>query len=171
MFKSNFFHFRQIQIGSQSPFHILYGLGQSNETALPTGGICVGAFLTKDGFLLPENSTKEQNLEADGIIWAISRASDKENYWKKKARQITRGKAVKNVDVLISRNHDYPIVKQIANELARRVDHEFRTHKHAEQFWNHIKNSFSIDAFVDSGMKTVDNIVSADPLNVGTRNH
>lgn len=152
MNKSNYFHFRFV-IDPEIIYHDkpCYKLGHSNHTSLATGGVCVAAFLEKDGVLI--DSLKEGET-ADRIVWSMSRTSKKDVYWKKKARNITYGKAIKGIDVLYSENWNYNEVRAIALELAHRVETEFNLHKSAGNIWQSIKNSFSIDAFVRSGLKT-----------------
>ena len=159
MFKSNFFNYRFIKIGSQSPTQHLYDLGKSNSTALSKGGVCVGAFLFKDGVMVDQ---KQDGTDSDQIIWSISRCSDKENYWRMKARQITKGKALKGEDVLISKNYEYDIVKKIANHLANIVNLSF--HNKHNKFWENIKNSFNIDSWVENQFQSKNVIIQVDPL-------
>lgn len=162
MFKSNYFHYRWVETGSISPFQKLYQLGRSNSTAQSKGGVCIGAFLLKDGRILDE---KEDGKEATQIVWAISRCSDKENYWRAKARKIVKGKALKRDEVFISQNYDYESVKKIANKLAEVVNVEFS--KNRLKFWQNIKNSFNIDAWVANGFEAKNVVVQVDPIIAG----
>lgn len=161
MFKLNYFHYRWIETG-----HVFgrthYNIGRSNPTALPKGGICIGAFLIKDGVILNEN---EDGKEATQIAWAVSRCSDKDNYWKSKARKIVKGKAFKRDEVLYSQNYDYETVKKIANKLADVVDMAFYNNR--IKYWENIKNSFNIDSWVANEFKSVNVVVEVDPMVAG----
>lgn len=142
----------------------MYELGKSNSTSLPRGGLTVGVFLkSKDGLIV---DSILNNFEEDfSIVWAVVKCSNNENYNRKKARTIALERAVDNLHVLESKNYPWETVKKISEKLVERIQVlSAKRFYNRNGLWQELKNSFSIDSWVENGMQSKDTIIKVDPL-------
>lgn len=172
MKKSNTFHYRWVHTGNQTPMNPLYNLGRSNSSALSKGGMTIAAYLRNKETKELVQSIGELPEDQFEIVWAVVICSNKENYNRQEARTLTAKIASEDSNVLVSKNHSWERVKEISTKVVNETLIVMtKRHWKRGSIRETLKNSFNIDSYVESGMKSVDTVVNVDPLVAKSSNH